>query len=65
MLTFKPPIGTYVDYEGYNTQHSGAYLITEYKENIATITNMTTMKTTCIIVKFFDGELNNKLTVVA
>lgn len=64
MLTFKPSVGTYVDYEGHNEQHSGAYLITEYNENVAMIMNMTTMKETSIIVKFFDGELNNKLTVI-
>ena len=67
MLTFKPAAGSIVDYDGMLDSNSGAYLITSYMDehpNIANIMNMTTMKSTLIIVKFRDRELNPRLTVI-
>ena len=67
MLTFKPAAGSIVDYDGMLESNSGAYLITSYMDehpDVANIMNMTTMKSTLIIVKFRDRELNPRLTVI-
>ena len=67
MLTFKPAAGSIVDYDGMLDSNSGAYLITSYMDDhpdVANIMNMTTMKSTIVIVKFRDSELNPRLTVI-
>ena len=66
MLTFKPAAGSYVHYDGYLDSNSGAYLISEYHPNsdIATIINITTYFATQIIVRFHNGQLNDRLTVI-
>ena len=67
MLTFKPAAGSYVHYDGYLDSNSGAYLIASYSHlcpDVANIINMTTMQSTFINVKFWDGKFNKHLTVI-